>query len=208
MNVGKWIVANLDFEVWPGFIVRWGGRNPWVPKVQVFFVGGWFWAGCDEIHDQNRKAKGERAKMSDGESKKGNPTDWITPAGRSEASQAGGELKMSAVILTLAEPLLKKPGMNVKRMESLIALTIAAWNKAMLPEGKQGSVEDEIINTLVPPGGSAETVAVIIEIMDLIEERRKELFPNLRMFVADHDFQASESGMTLNVGAAPIPAGR
>ena len=146
--------------------------------------------------------------MNDRESRNGNPMDWTAPIGRSYASQADGELKMSAVILTLAEPWLKKPGMNAERMASIIALTIAAWNIAMLPEEKRGPFEEEIINTLVPPGGSAESVAVVIEIMDPIENRRKELFPNLRMLVADHDFQVSESGMTLNVGTAPIPAGR
>jgi len=145
---------------------------------------------------------------TDQESKTKVPMNWTAPAGQSEASQVSGELKASAVILTLAEPLLKKHGTNAERKEAIIALTIAAWNKAMLPEGKQGPVEKEIINKLVPSDGSAENVAVIIEIMDIVEERRRELFPNLRMLVANYDFQVSESGMTLNVSSAPLPAGR
>lgn len=145
---------------------------------------------------------------SNQESGKDGPMDWTAPAGRSEASQADDELKMSAVILTLAEPLLKKHGTNAERKEAIIALTIAAWNKAMLPDGKQGPVEKEIINKLVPLDGSAEDVAVIIGIMDIVEESRRELFPNLRMLVANYDFQVSEAGMTLNVSSAPIPAGR
>src|SRR4051794_34834435 len=42
---------------------------------------------------------------------------WTAPAGRSDASRADREHKMSAVILTLAEPLLKKYGTNAKRMD-------------------------------------------------------------------------------------------
>ena len=132
------------------------------------------------------------------------PRNWIAPAGQSAASQADGELKMSAVILTLAEPLLKKEGMNAERQQAIIALTVAAWNKAMLPLEKQAPIETEIINHLVPHDGSAESAAVVIEIMDAVDERRRELFPNLRAVVANYDFRVSESGMTLNIGSAPI----
>ena len=77
----------------------------------------------------------------------------------------------------------------------------------MLPDSKQGEVEKELIDMLVPPDGSAESVGAIVVFMDIIEERRKELFPNLRMVVANYDFQMSEKSMTLNVGCASIPAG-
>jgi hypothetical protein len=130
---------------------------------------------------------------------------WTAPAGRTEASQLSDDLKASAVILTLAEPLLKKHGKYSKRLEGIIVLTVATWNIAMLPEEKQAPAAKEMINKIVPSDGSAEDVAAIIELMDIVEERRKALFPNLRMFVADYSFRASESGMTLNVGAAAIP---
>ncbi len=77
----------------------------------------------------------------------------------------------------------------------------------MLPEEERAAAEEEMINKLVPTDGEAEDVAAIIELMEIVEERRKELFPNLRMIVADYDFQVSDSGMTLKVGAAQIPTG-
>lgn len=112
--------------------------------------------------------------------------------------------KMSAVILKLAEPLIEKCGTSAERAEAAITLTIAAWNKALLPDDKQEDVEREIIDKLVPPRGSAETVAAIVEMMDLIEERRKKLFPDLRVAVLNYDVQVSHGRLTLNVGSAPV----
>lgn len=112
---------------------------------------------------------------------------------------------MSAVILKLAEPLLKKYGTNPKRAESIIILSIAAWNKAMLPAGKQSGFEKDIIDAAVPLNGEAEAVAAAIEVMELIEDRRGQLFPDLRVVIANYDLQMSDGKLTLNVGSAPIP---
>lgn len=128
-------------------------------------------------------------------------------ARRNEIAQ-GGEPKMSAVILKLAEPLLQQVRDNPKRAEMVVTLAIAAWNKAMLPVEKQPGIEKEIIDTLVPKGGRAEDVGVICEVMDAIEERRKKLFPKLRRYIATHDFKMSHGKMMLNVGSAIIPAER
>jgi len=116
------------------------------------------------------------------------------------------DLKMSAVILTLAEPLLKKYGTDAKRAESIIALAIAAWNKAMFPAESQAGFEKTVIDIAVPSDGSAESVGVVIEVMELIEDRRKKLFPKLRVVIANYDLQVSQGRLTLNVGSAPIPA--
>jgi len=115
---------------------------------------------------------------------------------------------MSAVILTLAVPLLKKYGTNFKRTESIIALAIAAWNKAMVPAKAQEDFQKGIIDIAVPTDGDAELVAATIEIMEMIEDRRKQIFPNLRVVIAKYDLQVSEGKLTLNVGSAPIPEGK
>lgn len=127
--------------------------------------------------------------------------------GQPSPLQADGP-KMSAVILTLAEPLLKKYGTDAKRAESIIALAIATWNKAMLPTKAQDGFDKSVIDIAVPSDGNAESVGAVIEIMELIEDRRKELFPNLRVVIANYDLQVSQGGLTLNVGSASIrPSG-
>ncbi|WP_157067264.1 hypothetical protein, partial [Desulfosarcina cetonica] len=43
------------------------------------------------------------------------------------------DVKMSEVILKLAEPLLTKFPDDEKRIETIISLTVIEWNKLMLP---------------------------------------------------------------------------
>jgi hypothetical protein len=69
-----------------------------------------------------------------------------------------GEARMSAVILQLAEPLLKQHGKTPQRAEAIIMLTIAAWNKSMFPPDKQPLIEKDLINSFVPKDGNAEDV--------------------------------------------------
>ena len=119
---------------------------------------------------------------------------------------ADGQPRMSAVILTLVEPLLTKYGTNTKRAESIIALAVSAWNKAMFPAEARKSFERAVIDLAVPPDGDAELVGSVVEIMEIIEDRRRTLFPTLRMVIATYDLQVAEGKLTLNVGSAPIPA--
>ena len=83
-------------------------------------------------------------------------------------------MKMSAVILKLAEPLLKKYGDDDKRIETIVSLTIIEWNRLMLSEDEKEILQDIMIDTLSPPGDDAETVGSLLYISDLIAERKKK----------------------------------
>lgn len=116
-----------------------------------------------------------------------------------------GEAKMSAVILQLAEPLMKQHGTTAERAESLLMLTIAGWNKSMFPPDKQPLIENDLINAFVPKDGSAEAVGVAVEVMDIVAEQRQKLFPDLRKIIVDYDVEIVGGRLTLNVSSAPIP---
>ena len=116
-----------------------------------------------------------------------------------------GEAKMSAVILQLAEPMMKQHGTTAERAEALLMLTIAGWNKSMFPPDKQPLVENDLINAFVPKDGSAEAVGVAVEVMDIIAERRQKLFPDLRKIIVDYEVEIGGGRLTLNVSSAPIP---
>ena len=116
-----------------------------------------------------------------------------------------GEARMSAVILQLAEPLLKQHGKTPQRAEAIIMLTIAAWNKSMFPPDKQPLIEKDLIDSFVPKGGNAEDVGVAVEMMDMIVERREKLFPDLRKIIVDYKCTISGGRLTLEVSSAPIP---
>lgn len=124
---------------------------------------------------------------------------------KSEIPTPEGEAKMSAVILQLAEPLMKKQGNTVEKAKAIIMLTIAGWNKSMFPPDKQPLVEKDLIDAFVPKDGSAEAVGVAVEVMDIIAERRQNLFPDLRKIIVDHEVEIRGGRLTLNVSSAPIP---
>jgi hypothetical protein len=115
------------------------------------------------------------------------------------------EAKMSAVILQLAEPLMKQHGKNAERAQAIIMLAIAGWNKSMFPPDKQPLIEKDLIDAFVPKDGSTEAVGVAVEVMDLIAERRQKLFPDLRKIIVDHEVEISGGRLTLNVTSTPIP---
>jgi hypothetical protein len=57
----------------------------------------------------------------------------------------------------------------------------------------------------VPPDGYAEVVGAVVEVMELIAERRMRLFPNIRKLVVDYELGFPPGNFTLNVTSAPIP---
>jgi len=116
-----------------------------------------------------------------------------------------GEAKMSAVILQLAEPLMREHGKTPEQAQAIIMLTIASWNKSMFPPDKQCLVEKDLIDAFVPKNGIAEDVGVAVHAMDLIADRRDKLFPDVRKIIVDYDVEISDGRLTLNVTSAPIP---
>jgi hypothetical protein len=113
-------------------------------------------------------------------------------------------VKMSAVILKLAEPLLKKYGDDDKRIETIVSLTIIEWNRLMFPEDQREKFQDEIIDTFSPPDDDAATVGSLLYISDLIAERKKKYFPNLKKVIVNQELIVSNGNITLNIASAPI----
>ena len=116
-----------------------------------------------------------------------------------------GEARMSAVILEVAEPLLKQHGKTAERAKAVLMLVIAGWNKTLLPPDKQPVVEKEIIDQLVPEDGSAEDIGVGVAIMDMAADRREKLYPDLRKIIVDYEVEISGGRLSLNVTSAPVP---
>ena len=129
---------------------------------------------------------------------------WGLSTERTTFITSSDGVKMSEVILKLAEPLLKKYGDNDKHIESIISLAIFVWNKLIFPEGKQEELQDVMIDCLVPANGDAEDIGVITYIHDLIEERKSRYYPNLKKIIISYDLTVSGGDITLNVSSAPV----
>jgi len=144
------------------------------------------------------KYKRLQQKVKDGFRQQGIPTEG------SEFVESSDGVKMSAVILKLAEPLLKKYGDDDKRIETIVSLTIIEWNRLMLSEDEKEILQDIMIDTLSPPGDDAETVGSLLYISDLIAERKKKYFPNLKKVIVNQELIVSNGNITLNIASAPV----
>ena len=113
-------------------------------------------------------------------------------------------VKMSEVILKLAEPLLKKYGDIDKRIKTIISLTIIEWNRIMFPKDVGEKFQDEMIDTLSPEVGEADTIGSILYISKLIAKRQKKYFPDLKRLIIDYELIVSDGDITLNISSAPV----
>ena len=64
----------------------------------------------------------------------------------------------------------------------------------------------DLIDRFVPKDGRGENIGLAVHVMDLIADRREELFPDLSKIILDYDLRISEGFLTLYVTSAPIPA--
>lgn len=113
-------------------------------------------------------------------------------------------VKMSEVILKLADPLLKKYGDDDNRVKTIISLTILEWNRLMFPDEKQEKIQKMMFDHFVPADGSAEQIGAIAYISELIKERKNRYYPNLKRVISKYDLNVSRGNITLNVSFAPI----
>jgi len=113
-------------------------------------------------------------------------------------------VKTSAVILKLAEPLLKEYGDDDKRIKAVISLTIIVWNKLMFPSDVQENLYDEMIDHLVPMNGDAEDISSIVYLTDMITKRKNAYFPDLKKIIISYDLSVSKGDITLNISSAEI----
>lgn len=137
-------------------------------------------------------------------SKKNKSKKRTIPGRRGQVFVLGGDPKMSEIILDLADPIIDGDVSNAKEVDLIVQLTIATWNKAMYSADRQDAMEKQIIDILVPPDGDAELVGTVIQAMDIVEERRKKLVPNLRRFIVDYDLQVSDGRVALNIISSPV----
>ena len=125
-----------------------------------------------------------------------------------EYKESSDGVKMSEVILKLADPMLKEYGDNDKQIKTIISLTIIEWNRIMFPKDVQKKFQDEMIDTLSPSVGEADTVGSILYISKLIAERQKKYFPDLKRLIVDYELIVSEGDISLNISSAPVESNR
>jgi hypothetical protein len=114
------------------------------------------------------------------------------PAGLPAAAGSPGRPKMSEVIAHLAEPLINDMVTTSDDMERVILMTIAAWNLTLFPPDKRDDFLRESARKLV--GGDEAALSVLSWVCDVVAERKRRFYPNLKHLIADVDFTHKPDG--------------
>ena len=107
-------------------------------------------------------------------------------------------LKISEAIIRIAEPLIRKYSKR-ERVVVIIDLAIFSWNASLASEVKREEVEKELIDQM-PDAFDATDIASIIEQTDILIERKKKLYPDIRYLIASRNLTIEDNGqITLTV---------
>lgn len=113
------------------------------------------------------------------------------------------DTKISEAILTLCEPL-RNQYREHHRIQIIIFITVMAWNISLFPEEEQVHVQGMLIDAL-PKQLSGEDVAVLLENIDILIERKNRDYPHIREYILKHQLSFSGDTITLTVGTAAVP---
>lgn len=113
-------------------------------------------------------------------------------------------IKMSAVILDLVAPPLKKYWGNENRVRGLISLAVAAWNMSFLSNEEQMAFQEKWIIEAFPKDSDAKDVAMMLSFFGELQKRQRKLFPGIRSFIMAHDLEIDNNNIHLHVSSVPI----
>jgi len=127
---------------------------------------------------------------------------------RATAGGPAGRFKMSEVIGHLAEPLVEQLGDTPEDVERVIMMTIVAWNLSLFPPEQREVQLRKAVQKFFPRDEEAQHVMTWA--WDLVLERKRKYYPNLRHFIVDVRFEREpddtvyfEVAYTLEESTAP-----
>ena len=107
-------------------------------------------------------------------------------------------LKISEAIIRIAEPLIRKYSKR-ERVVVIIDLAIFSWNVSLASEVDREEIEKKVIDQM-PDKFDATDIASIIEQTDILIERKKNLYPDIRYLIVNRNITINDNGqITLDV---------
>lgn len=113
------------------------------------------------------------------------------------------EVKMSAVILKLAEPYLKMFAGNETQVSTIISVTTTVWNMGFLSEEEQDEFVEKWVDETLPQEYDAQGAAEMLRMFNDLKERKEKLFPNIRLVILGHDLRMDKNNIYLDISSAP-----
>ena len=113
-----------------------------------------------------------------------------------------GELKISEAILRVNEPLrtrFKEP----HRIETIISLTVMAWNISLFKGEKRIELQEQMMEKL-PAALGGEDVGMFLDSLEFLIERKEKIFPDVQEYILDYKVSFSGTNFSLNVTAVPV----
>jgi len=114
-----------------------------------------------------------------------------------------GPEKMSEVIQDFAKPLLDECE-DDESARKAIALSILVWNACLFPKKEQKGVIKEIYSDL-SKSHDARDNAMMVNILDMLVERKKKYFADNKRAIVEHQFTGSGKNRRLDVVSTLVP---
>ena len=133
--------------------------------------------------------------------KKRKKSQKLTTKKEPKPTQPGG-IKISEAILRMNEPL-RNRYQEPHRIETIIFLTVMAWNLSLFKGEERTELQEKIVEKL-PPDFSGEDVAMLFDNVEMLIERKEKEFPDIREYIIDHKVTFSGNSYSLTVSAVPI----
>ena len=111
--------------------------------------------------------------------------------------EPSGAARMSDVLQDFAEPLLLESVTDAE-VKDAIKFSILVWNASLVPSPERENVVETLIKELSNPDLPDRTESVKSYI-DMLLERKKDLFPDIDRTIVDCQFSGSGSKLRLDV---------
>jgi len=111
--------------------------------------------------------------------------------------EPSGAVKMSDVIRNFAEPLLLESVTDAE-VKDAIKFSIIVWNASLVPSPERENVVKTLIKELSNPD-LPDHIESVKSYIDMLLERKKDLFPDIDRAVFDCQFSGSGSKLRLDV---------
>lgn len=112
-------------------------------------------------------------------------------------------LKISEAVLKISEPLMSKFP-NRKRITVIIGMAVAAWNMSLVPEGAIENTENKIVE-IMPKAVDAIGVALIVEQIDILIQRKIKYYNEVRFFISSYNLSFDDDDqLTLDINSVPF----
>ena len=119
-------------------------------------------------------------------------------------SRMPGEQKMSKVILAFAKPLLDEASDDEAR-RNLIEFAITAWNLCIIRQSGDEAYYQRSLRRMQAPGLGRPAPKYLIDFLEMLMERKLELFADNFSFIMDCEISFSDKDIHLTVASMKLP---